>query len=93
MKELLKSIKSSRCLKSLENAISIYDKYNSMGIDVFYKLVENEYGCKFTEHEISEWKFSGLNNVDFFKMFLSGNGINFEKGIGGWFDDDDVFSL
>ena len=40
MKGLLKTLKSNRCLKSLENSISIYEKYNAMEFNDFYKLVE-----------------------------------------------------
>ena len=56
-------------LKELESALKIIDKYNKMDFKDFIILIE-----EFRERPIAdaikkEWKFAGLNNVDFFMFF------------------------
>jgi len=62
-------------LDDLYNAIEVRKKYNAMKFKDFAKLVEKRLNKKFSKKKISDWKFIGLNNVDFLDFVDVGENI------------------
>jgi len=53
-------------MDSLRDAIQIIDDYNKMSFNQFADIMEVHFG-KISKEDREEWKFTGLNNVDFYK--------------------------
>jgi len=53
-------------MDSLRDAIQIIDEYNKMPFNDFADIMEKHYG-KISKEERDYWKFTGLNNVDFYR--------------------------
>tara|TARA_R110000772_G_scaffold43995_1_gene101229 strand:- start:40834 stop:41013 length:180 start_codon:yes stop_codon:yes gene_type:complete len=54
-------------MTDLVNAMAIRTKYNQMDFDAFVDEYEKHFDVKVSEKYRKEWKFMGLNNVDFLK--------------------------
>jgi len=64
-------------MRDLLEAIKLRQKYNIMDFDKFIIEFENFTGEKVPQKAIDEWRFCGLNNVDFLTSeFLTDFGIN-----------------
>ncbi len=53
-------------MKALILALEVRNKYNQMSLDDSVKEFEEYTGQSVPENAIAEFKFTGLNNVDFF---------------------------
>lgn len=54
--------------KHLEIAIATIQYYNDMDFDDFVDKYERYTGLIISDDIIEFWRFTGLNNIDFFKM-------------------------
>jgi len=57
-------------IQNVMDAIKLVDKYNNMNFDDFILEVENYLGVEFDLILLNEWKFTGLNNIDFLKQYF-----------------------
>ena len=57
-------------MEELKKAIQIRQKYISMDFDSFSKLVEIYIGREIPQNEKDDFKYTGLCNVDFFRMYV-----------------------
>jgi len=64
-------------IKDLKNAIDTIVFFNDMSFNEFCDLLESKYGEKISEKEKEMFRFTGLNNTDFYKFF--NNGIYFKS--------------
>ena len=55
-------------MEKLNKALQLIRYYNLMDFDTFANEYENWTGIKIGEEERNDWKFTGLNNVDFLKF-------------------------
>ena len=55
-------------IEDIEKAIETTKKYNMMSFEQFIWFLEKELDIKFSEKLIKDWKFVGLNNIDFYKL-------------------------
>jgi len=58
-------------MEDLRNSIEIRDKYNQMDFDEFVVLLENYIGKEIPKENKDHFKFTGLNNSDFFNMWVA----------------------
>lgn len=58
-------------MEDLRNSIEIRDKYNQMDFDEFVVLLENYIGKVIPKENKDHFKFTGLNNSDFFNMWVA----------------------
>ena len=56
-------------MKELQAAINKVHRFNKMDFETFIKHFEEYKKVTVPKDLIEEWKFTGLNNVDFFKMY------------------------
>jgi Ca2+-binding EF-hand superfamily protein len=54
-------------MKDLINAINVINKYNKMDFYDFFTLINSKSKIKIPRTEALNWKFTGLNNVAFWK--------------------------
>jgi hypothetical protein len=57
-------------MKELEKSIKLIEKYNKMDFYEFTKLVEKHIGRQIPKNEKESFKFTGLSNIDFFKLYI-----------------------
>lgn len=57
-------------MKELQQSIKIVKKYNEMPFDDFVKLVEQHIGKQIPTNIKDSFRFTGLSNIDFFKMYV-----------------------
>lgn len=63
-------------MKALILAVELINKYNQMPINDFVKEVEEYTGMPIPKEAVHQFKFTGLNNVDFVKSdYLNQYGI------------------
>jgi len=55
----------------LLKALKLRDEYNSKTLDEIIKELEYYLGEHINKTFIEEWKYTGLNNIDFIKAVLS----------------------
>jgi hypothetical protein len=55
-------------MEKLNKAMQLVRYYNLMDFDTFADEYENWTGKTVTKEEREEWRFAGLNNVDFLKF-------------------------
>lgn len=55
-------------MENLDEAIVVTQFYNNLSFEDFVILFEEAKNIKVPSEKISEWKYIGLNNVDFYKM-------------------------
>ncbi len=66
-------------MDKLKAAIELRWKYNRMSFEDFIKEVEEHLGEKVTDEVKEFWRPIGLNNTDFFEMYVMTD--NLEKSI------------
>lgn len=57
-------------MRNIIEAINTLNRYNEMSLEKFCKKLYKKLRIEVPEASIEEWKFTGLNNVDFFKMSI-----------------------
>jgi len=57
-------------MKELKDSIEIRDKYNQMNFDEFVVLLEKYIGKEIPKENKDHFRFTGLNNTDFFNMWV-----------------------
>lgn len=58
-------------IEKLEEALALIRQYNNMSFDAFVLFVEKETGVEIPEAKLRDWGFTGLNNIEFYKMFFA----------------------
>ena len=56
-------------IEKLESAIELIRLFNSLSFERVLELLKEECGLEFSNEVIEDWKFIGLNNVDFIKIY------------------------
>lgn len=56
-------------IDKVENAIYVTRLFNSMSLEKVVKLLEEECNIIISKEDVEEWKYVGLNNVDFLKVY------------------------
>lgn len=56
-------------MEELIRAIEVIKKYNDLDFDILIEIMRKEERTKITDEQIEEFRYMGLNNVDFFKMY------------------------
>lgn len=57
-------------MDDLKNALIIRKKYIKMPFDEFAKMLGDYIGEKIPKQEVEDFHYYGLNNVDFFTMWV-----------------------
>lgn len=59
-------------ISDVETAIYRTRLFNSMSLDRVVKLVKEECNIEISKEQVEEWRYTGLNNVDFLKVYTMG---------------------
>lgn len=65
-------------MRDLINAIKVIYKYNSMDLTEFKAICVNYLRVDINTDEIGDFRFTGLNNVDYFKLFCDNGKAEYE---------------
>ena len=57
-------------MEELKKAIEIRQKFIDMNFEDFSKLVEEYIGKEIPQNEKDDFKYTGLCNIDFFRMYV-----------------------
>lgn len=57
-------------LMELKDSIECIHKFNEMDFNDFIKLCKTYTDIEIYKDEIKNWKYTGLNNVDFFRYII-----------------------
>ena len=56
-------------MQELIDALKVRQKYNKMSLDKFIKKYEEFYKVKIPREVVNEFRFTGLNNIDFIGFY------------------------
>lgn len=56
----------SKKFEELDSALELLDQYNKMSFEDFIVFMEKESGGKLNKSVVDQWRFTGLNNLNFY---------------------------
>lgn len=59
-------------INDVETAIYRTRLFNSMSLDKVVELLKEECNIEISKEQVEEWRYIGLNNVDFLKVYTMG---------------------